>query len=153
MATRLGWASLAPIADGTPYPIHPTVGPKKVSGTLNSWYLWTHRAKLPASTVWTVSLGSVVFMSSITFSIDTWLVGRSGGVAHSCCTLRYSSIHPWRPGLGGGAGYSRAADSASLISATIPMVGRRFCPITSSAGSIWIRVWSGRGRVQPAVVD
>src|SRR5215510_6351210 len=105
MATRLGWTSLAPIAEGTPYPIHPTVGPKKVSGTVNSWYLWTHSAKFPASTVWMLSLGSVVFMSAITFSMATRLVGRSGGEAHSCCTLWYSSIQPWRPGSGGGVGY------------------------------------------------
>ena len=60
------------------------------------------------------SLGSVVFISSITFSMETLLVGRSGGVAHACCTWRYSSIQPWRLALGCGAGYSSAAAKCQL---------------------------------------
>ena len=65
-----------------------------------------------------------------------WTLRRCGP---PCCTLRYSSIHPWRPGLGGGAGYSSGSRGASDIRDN-PNGGTMILPNHLSAGSIWIIV-------------
>ena len=82
----------------------PHCGAKEGVGHAEFLVLMDPQRKVPRIHRVMLSLGSVVFISIMTFSMETLPVGRSGGVAHSCCTLRYSSIHPGGPDWVGAPG-------------------------------------------------